>query len=187
MLVASDGTRLPASYSSDYSSPWIDEVVNAPQQSVGGGSYAAVYIEYPANMNSYEDAVNAGVDNTETVMRSIHASCPDTKFSIVGYSEGADVARRVAMEVGNQDGQDGSYDILDPASVVGVVILADAGRNLGEDHFPAPRTNSAIPTASTLRTSRGSRARPGGEHCPARRAASAPWTGRWHRSARKAT
>ncbi|MDH6290963.1 cutinase family protein [Rhodococcus opacus] len=136
MLVAPDGTRLPASYSSDYSSPWIDEVVNAPQQSVGGGSYAAVYIEYPANMNSYEDAVNAGVDNTETVMRSIHASCPDTKFSIVGYSEGADVARRVAMEVGNQAGQDGSYDILDPASVVGVVILADAGRNLGGGPFP---------------------------------------------------
>ncbi|QDQ92722.1 cutinase family protein [Rhodococcus sp. WB9] len=136
MLVAPDGTRLPASYSSDYSSPWIDEVVNAPQQSVGGGSYAAVYIEYPANMNSYEDAVNAGVDNTETVMRSIHASCPDTKFSIVGYSEGADVARRVAMEVGNQDGQDGSYDILDPAAVVGVVILADAGRNLGGGPFP---------------------------------------------------
>ncbi|AHK31328.1 hypothetical protein OPAG_07191 [Rhodococcus opacus PD630] len=150
MLVASDGTRLPASYSSDYSSPWIDEVVNAPQQSVGGGSYAAVYIEYPANMNSYEDAVNAGVDNTETVMRSIHASCPDTKFSIVGYSEGADVARRVAMEVGNQDGQDGSYDILDPASVVGVVILADAGRNLGGGPFPGAENEFRNPDGFDL-------------------------------------
>lgn len=150
MLVASDGTRLPASYSSDYSSPWIDEVVNAPQQSVGGGSYVAVYIEYPANMNSYEDAVNAGVDNTETVMRSIHASCPDTKFSIVGYSEGADVARRVAMEVGNQDGQDGSYDILDPASVVGVVILADAGRNLGGGPFPGAENEFRNPDGFDL-------------------------------------
>jgi len=150
MLVASDGTRLPASYSSDYSSPWIDEVVNAPQQSVGGGSSAAVYIEYPANMNSYEDAVNAGVDNTETVMRSIHASCPDTKFSIVGYSEGADVARRVAMEVGNQDGQDGSYDILDPASVVGVVILADAGRNLGGGPFPGAENEFRNPDGFDL-------------------------------------
>ncbi|MFC9836212.1 cutinase family protein [Rhodococcus sp. NPDC127530] len=150
MLVAPDGTRLPASYSSDYSSPWIDEVVNAPQQSVGGGSYAAVYVEYPANMNSYEDAVNAGVDNTETVMRSIHASCPDTKFSIVGYSEGADVARRVAMEVGNQDGQDGSYDILDPASVVGVVILADAGRNLGGGAFPGAENEFRNPDGFDL-------------------------------------
>ncbi|BAH48472.1 cutinase family protein [Rhodococcus opacus] len=150
MLVAPDGTPLPASYSSNYTSPWIDEVVNAPQQSVGGGSYAAVYIEYPANMNSYEDAVNAGVDNTETVMRSIHASCPDTKFSIVGYSEGADVARRVAMEVGNQDGQDGSYDILDPASVVGVVILADAGRNLGEGAFPGAENEFRNPDGFDL-------------------------------------
>ncbi|MEN0135134.1 MAG: cutinase family protein [Rhodococcus sp. (in: high G+C Gram-positive bacteria)] len=150
MLVAPDGTPLPASYSSNYTSPWIDEVVNAPQQSVGGGSYAAVYIEYPANMNSYEDAVNAGVDNTETVMRSIHASCPDTKFSIVGYSEGADVARRVAMEVGNQDGQDGSYDILDPASVVGVVILADAGRTLGEGAFPGAENEFRNPDGFDL-------------------------------------
>ncbi|MFF2110369.1 cutinase family protein [Rhodococcus koreensis] len=161
MLVAPDGTPLPASYSSNYTSPWIDEVVNAPQQSVGGGSYAAVYIEYPANMNSYEDAVNAGVDNTETVMRSIHASCPDTKFSIVGYSEGADVARRVAMEVGNQDGQDGSYEILDPASVVGVVILADAGRNLGEGAFPGAENEFRNPDGFDLAYQSGQAGTPG--------------------------
>lgn len=161
MLVAPDGTPLPASYSSNYTSPWIDEVVNAPQQSVGGGSYAAVYIEYPANMNSYEDAVNAGVDNTETVMRSIHASCPDTKFSIVGYSEGADVARRVAMEVGNQDGQDGSYEILDPASVVGVVILADAGRNLGEGAFPGAENEFRNPDGFDLAYQSGQTGTPG--------------------------
>ncbi|MDF3311201.1 cutinase family protein [Rhodococcus sp. T2V] len=161
MLVAPDGTPLPASYSSNYTSPWIDEVVNAPQQSVGGGSYAAVYIEYPANMNSYEDAVNAGVDNTETVMRSIHASCPDTKFSIVGYSEGADVARRVAMEVGNQDVQDGSYEILDPASVVGVVILADAGRNLGEGAFPGAENEFRNPDGFDLAYQSGQTGTPG--------------------------
>ncbi|MBC2637977.1 MULTISPECIES: cutinase family protein [unclassified Rhodococcus (in: high G+C Gram-positive bacteria)] len=150
MLVAPDGTPLPASYSSNYTSPWIDEVVNAPQQAVGGGSYAAVYVEYPANMNSYEDAVNAGVDNTETVMRSIHASCPDTKFSIVGYSEGADVARRVAMEVGNQESADGSYEILDPASVVGVVILADAGRDLASGPFPGAENEFRNPDGFDL-------------------------------------
>ncbi|QSE77888.1 cutinase family protein [Rhodococcus koreensis] len=161
MLVAPDGTPLPASYSSNYTSSWIDEVVNAPQQSVGGGSYAAVYIEYPANMNSYEDAVNAGVDNTETVMRSIHASCPDTKFSIVGYSEGADVARRVAMEVGNQDGQDGSYEILDPTSVVGVVILADAGRNLGEGAFPGAENEFRNPDGFDLAYQSGQTGTPG--------------------------
>ena len=100
-------------------------------------SYASMYIQYPANMSTYEDAVNAGVANTETVIRSIQASCPDTQFAIVGYSEGADVARRVAMEVGNQTpGADGSYGIVDPDSVVGVVIRAVAGRTAGEGQFP---------------------------------------------------
>ncbi|MFC9552451.1 cutinase family protein [Rhodococcus sp. NPDC056960] len=161
MLVAPDGTPLPASYSSNYTSPWIDEVVNAPQQAVGGGSYAAVYVEYPANMNSYEDAVNAGVDNTEAVMRSIHASCPDTKFSIVGYSEGADVARRVAMEVGNQESADGSYEILDPASVVGVVILADAGRDLASGPFPGAENEFRNPDGFDLAYQSGQSGTPG--------------------------
>ncbi len=69
-----------------------------------GKDYAAFYIEYPpAHMASYEDAVEAGVDNTQSVMQAIRAECPpDTQFAIVGYSEGADVARRAAMEIGNQ-------------------------------------------------------------------------------------
>ena len=101
-VTAPDGTVLPASMSGDYSSHWFTPIIDAPKGAVGTDSYASMYIQYPANMSSYEDAVNAGVANTETVIRSIQASCPDTKFSIVGYSEGADVARRVAMEVGNQ-------------------------------------------------------------------------------------
>ncbi|MCQ4121796.1 cutinase family protein [Rhodococcus tibetensis] len=161
MLVAPDGTPLPAALSSEYSSDWVDPVVNAPGQAVGEGSYAAVYIDYPANMASYEDAVNVGVDNTETVMRTIAASCPDTKFAIVGYSEGADVARRVAMEVGNQEvGEDG-YDIVDPASVVGVVILADAGREFGEGPFPGAENEFRNPDGFDLAYQSGGNSAPG--------------------------
>lgn len=135
MLTTPDGTTLPAAMSGDYNSHWVDPVVNAPRDA--GKDYAAFYIEYPAHMASYEDAVEAGVDNTQTVMRAIRAECPDTQFAIVGYSEGADVARRTAMEIGNQpQNEDGSYDIIDPNSVVGVVILADAGRTAGEGQFP---------------------------------------------------
>lgn len=161
MLVAPDGTPLPAALSSEYSSDWVDPVVNAPGQAVGEGSYAAVYIDYPANMSSYEDAVNIGVDNTETVMRTIAASCPDTKFAIVGYSEGADVARRVAMEVGNQEvGEDG-YDIVDPASVVGVVILADAGREVGGGPFPGAENEFRNPDGFDLAYQSGGNSAPG--------------------------
>lgn len=136
MLTRPDGTLLPAALAGDFESDWIDQMVGAPNGSVRQGSYAAVYIEYPANMASYEDAVNTGVTNTKSVMNAIATSCPNTRFAIVGYSEGADVTRRAAMEIGNQTSENGAYGIVDPNKVVGVVILADAGRGDGEDPFP---------------------------------------------------
>lgn len=137
MLLGRDGQPLPAALSGDHRSEWVDPVVNAPDGAVDPNSYAAVYIAYPANMATYEDAVAAGVANSQQVMSEIQAACPDTRFSIVGYSEGADVARRVAMNIGHQEaGENGGYEIVDPANVVGVVILADAGRAVGEGPFP---------------------------------------------------
>nr|WP_232851153.1 cutinase family protein [Nocardia acididurans] len=135
MLVDANGNELPAALSDDYQSRWLDPVANAPKDAVGG-DYAAVYISYPANMATYEDAVNTGVTNTKEVMRQISAACPDTRFSIVGYSEGADVVRRVAMDIGDdQAGTNGKYETADPDKVVGVVMFADAGRGAGEGPF----------------------------------------------------
>ncbi|KAA8890454.1 cutinase family protein [Nocardia colli] len=143
LLVDANGNELPAALSGDHSSEWVDPVVNPAAGAVEPGSYAAVYIAYPANMATYEDAVNAGAANTEQVMREIAQACPDTKFSIVGYSEGADVVRRVAMKVGHQEaGADGRYGIVDPDKVVGVVILADAGRSAGDGPFPGAKDPS---------------------------------------------
>jgi len=137
MLTLPDGTRLPAALADDFDSPWVDRIIDAPGGAVGQGSYAAVYVEYPADMASYENAVTTGVTNTNTVINAISTACPDTRFAIVGYSEGADVTRRAAMEIGNQTaGADGKYAIVDPNSVVGVVILADAGRGAGDNPFP---------------------------------------------------
>ncbi|KAA0018536.1 cutinase family protein [Antrihabitans cavernicola] len=140
MLLGPNGEELPAALSGDHSSTWVDPVVNAPNGAVAPGSYAAVYIAYPANMDSYEDAVTTGVANSEQVMKEISKACPNTRFSIVGYSEGGDVARRVAMDVGNQAADSsGKYGIVDPSNVVGVVILADSGRTAGEGPFPGAK------------------------------------------------
>lgn len=137
MLTLPDGTLLPAALADDFDSPWVDRIIDTPGGAVGQGSYAAVYVEYPADMASYENAVTTGVTNTNTVINAISTACPDTRFAIVGYSEGADVTRRAAMEIGNQTaGADGKYAIVDPNSVVGVVILADAGRGAGDNPFP---------------------------------------------------
>ncbi|MDG3013324.1 cutinase family protein [Speluncibacter jeojiensis] len=146
MLVDANGKALPAALSDNYSSHWVDPVVNAPAAVAKPGSYAALYIAYPADMDSYENAVDTGVANTESVMRQIQAACPNTKFSVVGYSEGADVARRVAMDVGHQQAPaDGHYAIVDPAHVLGVVILADNGRTTGQGPFPGAKNPFSNP------------------------------------------
>ncbi|MHD0303849.1 cutinase family protein [Rhodococcus erythropolis] len=142
MLVGADGTTLlPAALTDDYSSYWVDPVLKAPAGSVKDGSYASVYIAYPANMDSYEEAVTTGADNTRAVMKAISAACPNTKFSIVGYSEGADVVRRVAMDIGSESSTSG----INPDNVVGVVIFADAGRLAGEGPFPGAENPYANP------------------------------------------
>lgn len=145
LLVDANGNPLPAALSGDHSSEWVDPVVNAPADDVDPGSYAAVYIAYPANMATYEDAVTTGVANTQQVMREIAQACPDTRFAIVGYSEGADVVRRVAMEIGHQEQQDGGYAIVDPGKVTGVVILADSGRSAGDGPFPGAQNPHGNP------------------------------------------
>ncbi|MFD0360487.1 cutinase family protein [Nocardia sp. GCM10030253] len=162
LLVGANGEELPAALSGDHRSEWVDPVVNAPAGAVDPGAYAAVYIAYPANMASYEDAVTAGVANTEQVMREITQACPDTRFSIVGYSEGADVVRRVAMNIGHQDAdRDGGYGIVDPADVVGVVILADSGRSAGDGPFPGAKDPFGNPDGFDQQYQNGTKPAPG--------------------------
>ncbi|OZC79731.1 cutinase [Rhodococcus sp. 06-462-5] len=162
-LTTPEGERLPAAMSGDYSSDWIDQAVRAPNNgNVVPDSYAAVYVEYPADLASYENAVQTGVTNSQTIMKSITASCPDTRFAIVGYSEGADVARRTAMEVGNQvAGADGKYGIVDPNQVVGVVIFADAGRESGDGPFPGAENPFSNPDGFDTKYQNGNNAIPG--------------------------
>ncbi|MDV6260718.1 cutinase family protein [Rhodococcoides yunnanense] len=162
-LTTPDGERLPAAMSGDYSSDWIDQAVRAPNNgNVVPDSYAAVYVEYPADLASYENAVQTGVTNSQTIMKSITASCPKTRFAIVGYSEGADVARRTAMEVGNQVASaDGTYGIVDPSQVVGVVIFADAGRVSGEGPFPGAENPFSNPDGFDTKYQNGNTAIPG--------------------------
>ncbi|WP_328407526.1 cutinase family protein [Nocardia sp. NBC_00403] len=170
LLVGANGEELPAALSGDHSSEWVDPVVNAPAGAVDPGSYAAVYIAYPANMASYEDAVNTGVANTEQVMQEITRACPDTKFSIVGYSEGADVVRRVAMQIGHQEAdKDGGYGIVDPGDVVGVVILADAGRSAGDGPFPGAKDPFGNPDGFDQQYQNGTKPAPGSGAVPGTR------------------
>ncbi|MGG7099263.1 cutinase family protein [Rhodococcus sp. 24CO] len=160
MLLGADGKPLPAALSGDYTSDRVDQVIN-PAGSVNAtkpGSYAAVYIAYPANMASYEDAVAAGAVNTQSVMSAIAKECPKTQFSIVGYSEGADVVRRVAMDIGNQESNEFG---VDPDKVVGVVMLADAGRVEGDGTFLGAQNPFTNPDNFDTKYQNGTSATPG--------------------------
>ncbi|MFD3812184.1 cutinase family protein [Rhodococcus sp. NPDC058639] len=138
MLVDEKGNKLPAAQQGAYGSMWVDPVINAPlKDHEADNGYAAIYVEYPADLSSYEDAVTKGAENTIQVMKAIQASCPDTQFAIVGFSEGADVVRRAAMQIGNQEqNADGTWPSGDPSAVTGVVILSDAGRGVDGGFFP---------------------------------------------------
>ncbi|MFI5430436.1 cutinase family protein [Rhodococcus sp. P-2] len=160
MLLGADGKPLPAALSGDYKSERVDQVIN-PAGSVNAnkpGSYAAVYIAYPANMASYEDAVAAGAANTQSVMSAIAKECPKTQFSIVGYSEGADVVRRVAMDIGTQENNEFG---VDPDKVVGVVMLADAGREAGDGTFLGAKNPFTNPDNFNTKYQNGTSATPG--------------------------
>lgn len=166
MLVDANGNKLPAAQQGAYKSHWVDPVINAPlKDHEGENGYAAIYVEYPADLASYDDAVNTGAANTIKVMQAIQASCPDTQFAIVGFSEGADVARRAAMQIGNQEeGADGSWAILDPDSVTGVVILSDAGRSADGGFFPGAKGDTPDGFDRTYDPAKG--AAPGGGVLP---------------------
>ncbi len=135
-LLDANGDRLPAS--THFDDGWLDRIHAAQEEAAGPGSYAMVSIGYPANMGTYHESVTTGVSNAEHVMRAIAATCPNTRFAIVGYSMGADVARRLAMNIGNQ-ATSVAHTIVDPNSVLGVVIIADPGRSAGEGPFPGAR------------------------------------------------
>ncbi|NLU81356.1 cutinase family protein [Rhodococcus sp. HNM0569] len=141
-LLDANGDPLPAS--TEFDDGWLDRIEAAGTEAIGPDQYVSVSIAYPANMGTYEDSVEAGVANAEHVMREISAACPGTQFAIVGYSQGADVARRVAMDIGNQPA-DTAYTIVDPADVLGVVIIADSGRSAGDGPFPGAQDPFAHP------------------------------------------
>uniref|UniRef100_UPI00130335B4 cutinase family protein n=1 Tax=Rhodococcus sp. JT-3 TaxID=1973213 RepID=UPI00130335B4 len=62
-------------------------------------------------------------------------SCPNTKFTIIGYSQGADAAGDLASEIGNGKGP------VDASQVLAVGLLADPGAGTKGSAVVGPRTS----------------------------------------------
>ena len=70
------------------------------------GSAAQIYtLPYMArafdNGKTYADSKSDGLTRVKDVISEIAAKCSDTKFTITGYSQGADIAGDLASEIGN--------------------------------------------------------------------------------------
>ena len=92
------------------------------------GSVRTDYVTYsatafPWESNVYAKSKQQAVDNARGMIGAMAASCGDTRFAIVGYSQGADAAGDLAAEIGTGIG------VVPPTRVEGVGLLSDPRRS----------------------------------------------------------
>lgn len=79
---------------------------------------------------SYDDSRNEGTAKMNDELRSIHQSCPATKFILSGFSQGAVIAGDVADEIG------GGQGVVPAENIAGVALIADGRRQNGVGQNP---------------------------------------------------
>ncbi|MFG1794916.1 cutinase family protein [Nocardia sp. NPDC049149] len=78
----------------------------------------------------YAESVTGGLVRLRTMAKAVADRCADTRFAVVGYSQGAHVASVFAQEVGNGNG------VLPAEKVAAVALFGDPTRNPGAPLFP---------------------------------------------------
>ena len=104
------------------------------------GSDAAIYtLPYMArafdNGHTYADSKADALTKSRQVLADVEKSCPNTEFTIIGYSQGADAAGDLASEIGNGKGP------VDAGRVLAVGLLADPGAGTKGATTVGPRTS----------------------------------------------
>jgi len=122
-ILVARGTGEPGPFGSVVGDKLVREV---KRQLPGSRGYA---IQYPANMNMTVSGPTGVKDTTERLNRQIKA-CPDQKFAIVGYSQGAGVMHAAAAK----------FDQAAISKVVAAVMFGDPGFKTAtaKTPFPAP-------------------------------------------------
>ena len=104
------------------------------------GSAVEVYtLPYMArafdNGHTYADSKADAVSKATQVLADVANSCPRTKFTMIGYSQGADAAGDIASDIGNGRGP------IDASRVLAVGLLADPGAGTKGTATVGPRTS----------------------------------------------
>lgn len=130
-------------------------VIADAEQGAPAGSMQTTYVAYPADFGytsagtPYAQSVDAGVAATEAQIAQIQQECgSDTEIAIVGYSQGADIANRVAVDIGSGNGP------VPASQVRGVYLISDPNRTVGSDLVPgAPGLAAPLNGARTFASS----------------------------------
>ncbi|MBF6542665.1 cutinase family protein [Nocardia brasiliensis] len=94
-----------------------------PYESSFGGATAGAAVPY-------SESVTGGLVRLRTMAKNVADRCADTRFAVVGYSQGAHVASVFAQEVGQGNG------VLPADKVAAVALFGDPTRNAGAPLFP---------------------------------------------------
>ncbi|WP_413768777.1 cutinase family protein [Rhodococcus pyridinivorans] len=87
------------------------------------------------NGHTYADSKADAVSRATRVLEDVAQSCPRTKFTLTGYSQGADAAGDLASDIGNGRGP------VDASRVLAVGLLADPGAGTPGTATVGPRTS----------------------------------------------
>ncbi|EKT82141.1 hypothetical protein WSS_A13614 [Rhodococcus opacus M213] len=104
------------------------------------GDRAEVYtLPYMArafdNGHTYADSKIDALTKAEAVLTDVASRCTNTKFTITGYSQGADAAGDLASQIGNDHGP------VPADRVLAVGLLADPGAGTQGSAIVGPRTS----------------------------------------------
>ncbi|WP_280416782.1 cutinase family protein [Nocardia carnea] len=96
------------------------------------------------SVTPYSESVSGGLIRLRTMAVSVAQRCPDTRFAIVGYSQGAHVASVFAQEIGQGQGP------LPDDKIAAVALIGDPTRTPGAALFPgAPGKANPDPAPGT--------------------------------------
>lgn len=109
------------------------------------GTVGWAYVPYPSTYGvgflepvpTYQDSVETGIASMNKILDDKKAQCGDaTKFVLVGYSVGSEVAHRVALDIGHRDTE--QQDVVTADDVLGVALVANPYRPAGTPSLGEP-------------------------------------------------
>ncbi len=116
------------------------------------GLVERAYVPYEAGFGGidgrsatpYSESVTGGLARLRSMANSVAKRCPNTRFAIIGYSQGAHVASVFAQEIGRGEG------VIPAEKIAAVALIGDPTRTPGAPLFPgAPGKATPDPAPGT--------------------------------------